>query len=332
MNSTPPSYLVRLFLLVLTLNLTVQSGCDNQPSSSASGEAAQKRICGKTDLEEEACRAYWRKTLRSYPDLPAKIQQILDEKDNPEEGRVFRDEHADSAELRIYSNGTEQTFKGKSIDVLVTDFDEASLRRVLATIKEVQESAQVSGAKVGDADSPPPGTYRIVVLGSDAEARILGPDGDDARQVVKLYQSDLSSVDRVTIHAFGPTGQHALQSTFLRSVVPQKFSRWLARTRAKKPADSDDEPQKSRVELPDETVTLLVAGNLKLRVDGAARGGKQTVHAYINSQRGVYHDNNSIFHVLRLLERHQKYRKGPENPEPPAAQTPHKTPKIPKVK
>jgi hypothetical protein len=190
--------------------------------------------------------AYWHQLLQRYPDLPAKVEAIVQQQRSPNAAIVAE------AEVRVYGADEVVAVRGRHVDVIVTDLDEATLKKLLAWWKEVPRLARELNVDFPLPLELPSNTRHIVVLGSEGYVAVQGPGGYDV-QSVRIVDDQVAARTTIAVHAFGPEGETALG----------QLSGAFDRLRG----PPDAEVRSGHIGLPppdeEETVTVLVVGQLR---------------------------------------------------------------------
>jgi tetratricopeptide (TPR) repeat protein len=196
--------------------------------------------------------AYWSDVLQRYPDLHSKVRAILDEADRAER-RQFPGE---KVEVRFYDSDRATQVKAQTVDVVITDLDRVSLRRLLAMWDQVPARAKQLGLEGVSLRAEPADHHRVVILGSDATVKVKGPSGS-SQQTIKIFSYGGAAPSRVTIHAFGQRGADAQASLPFKNFIRSN---------------------RTGVPPPRNKVTILTAGNLRaLDIEGPSGYAQQSV-------------------------------------------------------
>src|SRR4051812_6623475 len=149
--------------------------------------------------------AYWHKVLLQYPDLPEKVRAILEKQRSPDWMHELP-----QSEVRIYGADEVVSVHGRHVDVIVTDLDDDTLRKLLAWWERVPRLAKELGVDYPLPFSLPESTRHVVVLGREGHIAVSGPGGSDI-QSVHVLSNDVAGRTTIGVHAFGPEGDAAIE-------------------------------------------------------------------------------------------------------------------------
>jgi hypothetical protein len=225
--------------------------------------------CGGPPLPPggRAAVEYWHRVLSEHPDLPAKVQQIVDYRG----WTPRRDYQLPSSEVRVYGEQGEVTIRGSKIELIVTDLNSAALYDLLAIWKAIPEQAAELGlTSLPRVDGLP--RRKIIVLGSQGRVDIRAA-GEFDTQTIRVLADDAAAQTTIGIHTFGPSGEQALE----------ELSRTYQAVRG--PPAADVRSGYVSLPPPEEAVSVLIIGKLQeLNIEGAWGGSQQeiSVAGYFN--------------------------------------------------
>jgi hypothetical protein len=255
--------------------------------------------CGQTATPPggTAAVAYWHKVLQQYPDLPEKVRAIVEQGGSPD----WRFD-LPRAEVRIYGKDGALAVQGQHVDVVVTDLDAVTLRKLLAWWEAVPRLAKELNVDGPLPFSLPDSTRHVVVLGSEGRIEVAGPSGYDTQSIHIL--TDDAEQTTIGVHVFGPEGEAAVEQ------LAGQYNQVRGPPRS--------EVRAGRISLPppEERVTVLVVGKLgQLDIGGPADDARQdiTFANYLNrhtdpgSVTGVFAGSPFANQPEYVAENHSPY-------------------------
>lgn len=215
--------------------------------------------------------AHWHAVLKRYPDLPAKVQAIT-------EGRghlSWLGGGLPQAEVNIYGEDGVLSIKGRHVDLIVTDLDDAALRKLLAWWEKVPRLAAEMNLSSDLPFELPSSTRHVVVLGKQGRIEVSGPSGNDL-QTINVLADDMHGRTTIGVHAFGPEGESALDQ------LAGQYNQ------VRGPPQSEVRAGRIALPPPEDNVTVLVIGQLgSLDLNGPSDDAQQQISfaAYLNKHQ-----------------------------------------------
>lgn len=212
--------------------------------------------------------AYWQAVLTQYPDLPEKVQAIVDG-----QGHVgWLGRYLPQTTVTIHGDGETYQYSGRHVHVVVTDLDQDTLRQLLKWWKEVPRLARELDIQTVLPFALPSSTQHIVVLGKQGKIQIGAPGGYDS-QSIQILTDEYRSQTTINVHTFGDVGQQALDQ------LADQYNR------VRGPPDSAVKAGLVSLPPPEDNVTVLVIGQLgSLYIDGPTENASQDISfaGYLN--------------------------------------------------
>ncbi len=228
--------------------------------------------CGGPELPPggRAAVEYWHRVLVQHPDLPGKVQAIVDGLG----GSPYYGEQPPATEVRIYGEHGEVAVSGSRIQLIITDLDTPALRELLAVWKHIPSQAAGLGLDAAYYDRSAP-RRQVVVLGSGGHIEIRGV-GDSNAQLIRILSDEAAASTTIGIHTFGTSGTQALEE--------------LTRNYQAVRGPPKSEVASGHVSLPppEDAITVLVIGKLRELDIGSAYGDalqEISVAAYVNEHQ-----------------------------------------------
>jgi hypothetical protein len=213
--------------------------------------------------------AYWQQVLLQYPDLPDRVRDIVEER-----GQQVANHGISQAMVRIYGEDGEHQIAGRRINVLVTDLDHATLRKLLEWWEAVPRLAEELEIPAILPFQLPESTQHVVVLGSEGRIEVSGPGGSD-QQTIKILHDDVAGRMFLDVHLFGQEGQATLDH------LANQYRTVRGPPRSAVRAGNIGLP-------PPDEVTVLVIGELNtLNIEGASDDAVQQISftSFLNQHR-----------------------------------------------
>lgn len=226
--------------------------------------------CGANDLPPGGAEAvgYWHSVLQQHPDLPDKVRTIVNGS-----GRVDWTDHSlPGTEVWIHGENDSVAVAGSQVDIVVTDLDDDTLRKLLKWWESVPDWAKKLGLSPRPPVFVPSSTRQIVVLGRQGRIEVSGPTGQNS-QSIQVLSDDAGGRTTIGIHTFGPDGPTALE---------QLASQYQ---RVRGPPWTNVKAGYVSLPPPQANVTVLVIGQLgSLDIGGPSDDASQqiSVAAYMN--------------------------------------------------
>lgn len=244
---------LRAFAALLALPLLLSAGCSGNSDLPPGGAPAV---------------AYWQAVLLQYPDLPEKVQAIVDRRGHL--GWLGRS--LPQCEVTIHGQDEIVSVTGRHVDVVVTDLGDAALRKLLSWWESVPRWARDLDIQTTLPFTLPSSTRHVVVLGHQGRIEVAGPDGSD-RQSINILADETFARTTIGVHAFGPEGDAALEH------LAGQYNQVRGPPRSAVKAGRISLPP------PEENVTVLVIGRLgRLDIDGPSDDAQQDISfaGYLN--------------------------------------------------
>ncbi len=214
---------------------------------------------------------FWHGVLQEYPDLPAKVQAIVDER-----GQAAVFSHGLPSSVTIYGEHGPVTFSGSRIELIVTDLNTPALRQLLEVWQAIPQQAADLGLSSGSSLNPSFQGRKIVVLGGEGRIDLSGVDQQNV-QSIRILTDEVASSTTIGIHTFGPSGEAALEE--------------LSRNYTAVRGPPESEVNAGHVSLPPPDVSVLVIGKLQnLNIAGPADDASQYISlaAFLNEHGRSY--------------------------------------------
>ena len=224
--------------------------------------------CGGDPLPPGGAAAveYWHRVLAQYPDLPARVQAIVDQQGDA----VYRESIPASSRVLIYGEDQVVAVDAGRIDLVITDLDRDALQELLACWRRIPEQAAALGLAT-PFGLPPNRERRVIVLGSQGRIDIQGVDGY-TKQTIQVLADEAAGQTAIDIHTFGPGGETALEE------LTRNYRAVRGPPRAAVRSGTISLP-------PPDAVSILVIGKLQtLNIDGPSGAAEQQISlaAYLN--------------------------------------------------
>ena len=226
---------------------------------------------GISALTEYQRVAIWANVLSEYPDLPEKVERIVEGQDKA----TRLEANLPSSEVILHTTEGAQSFYAQTIDVIVTDLDKRSLKKLLTFWRTIDSRVDNLGIKRAWSSRGGTGEPRVVFLGADGKIEIKGPGGE-SKQSIDIYQDSLTRLSTLQIHAFD--GKEAVPSVvdYIRRNNPIRG-----------PPHNITETGKTNMP-PPSRLTIVAIGNLEnLSVEGPREMGTQEIVIETNLTKEV---------------------------------------------
>jgi len=252
--------------------------------------------------------AYWHAVLQQYPDLPEKVRAIVEKPRQPDWL------HSLPQQVRIYGVDEVVSVQGRHVNVVVTDLDDDTLRKLLAWWESVPRWASKLDVEATLPISIPESTRHIVVLGRQGRIQIAGPGGYDL-QSINILSDDAAARTTIGVYAFGSEGQIALDQ------MAAQYSQ------VRGPPRSEVKAGRISLPPPEDNITVLVIGQLgTLDIEGPYDNAQQEIsfahflnrHESLGQVAGVL--GGTPFEAEYVADAQGSYADpGPEFVDPPSA-------------
>jgi hypothetical protein len=257
-----------VLFFIATAFLLFQTSCDQGDQSVSSNTNSAVKITAPVHIvttnatnTEFQRLAFWTDILRRHPDLPDRLQQIVENRVAPVQRPLVE---VPLTEITIHSYLGPTTVVAESINLIVTDLDITALQKLSAYLNTIRERVRELQPLFRTAQSNVP---KVIVLGRNGQIDIKGVSGVD-HQVIDIYNEVPIGYSSIKVHTFGEKGDEANQA------ILDYFRR---ANQSRGPPDTPFHAE--GIERPPESLaTVLVIGKLStLNVGGATQNSTQAI-------------------------------------------------------